>query len=345
MQVNVSTNNTNVSNRLRTENSLVILGKANTDYLAGEIVYISSSDDIEKDFGVNSSLANSYNITKDLGVNNVYLVNCYNESDYIKAIDKLIQYDFTYIAITDLYMSDKFYNSISKKSTYYLEFILSLFKSTNTTSTLIATDRHSSLYEDIDHYLYDMKDREYEFKNKLASLSNSEDLIVTLNNIRNVAHSNIVLACMLLKAYPSEYPKNLSYSVEYDVDKRDLYGLNMVNFKFNHSSKDLGVENLINYRREEDIYKNVIINRVIKATISKLNFDKYKGLLFNTYVKIQIENEASTILNKLKGSMFKEYTLKDIKFIKTGLASGCICIAFSIIPYGTFDSLDIIMEV
>ena len=84
---------------------------------------------------------------------------------------------------------------------------------------------------------------------------------------------------------------------------------------------------------------------VIKSTIKSIDLESYKGKLYNQYTALQIESTVNNSLKELKGVLFKEYIINKIGFKKTEIAAGAIIIDFSIVPYGTLESLNIIMGV
>ena len=76
-----------------------------------------------------------------------------------------------------------------------------------------------------------------------------------------------------------------------------------------------------------------------------MNLDSYKGKLYNLYTKLQLENTTKTILNKLKGILFKDYKIEKIGFENITKTSGYVYVEISIQPYGTFETVKIVMGV
>ena len=88
-------------------------------------------------------------------------------------------------------------------------------------------------------------------------------------------------------------------------------------------------------RLYEDVYKNALIDTLIKSILRLLDFDKYKGRLYNAYIKLQIERSVKDTLDDLKG----------IYFVKTEDTAGYIYIELLIMPYGFMEYIDVVMEV
>ena len=90
------------------EKKILIAGSSLSSYKAKEIVKPADKEEAFNLFG-QSSLYEAYETLFDLGVTNVYLSNCYNRSDYLKLIDKVIHYDFDYFVPIDIFFRDTFY--------------------------------------------------------------------------------------------------------------------------------------------------------------------------------------------------------------------------------------------
>ena len=95
-----------------------------------------------------------YDITKDI---NIYTVNCLLYTDVIEIIDDLIHYNFDFIVPLDIYLRDTFINPVTNQITYFIAYYLERLGITNNKTIIIATERKSDLYNDIDAYLLDMK--------------------------------------------------------------------------------------------------------------------------------------------------------------------------------------------
>jgi hypothetical protein len=163
--------------------------------------------------------------------------------------------------------------------------------------------------------------------------------------LSNVEYSNIRLACELVKCTPGTYPSNISETAVYDYDSFDFTQNDMCYFKNNILSSDCSIENLLNMRTVKDAYKSVIVDMIIKYIRRNLDLSKYSGKFFNKYIKVQINNDLNAFMNRLSGVMIKNYTIKSIDFVLTGPNVGNVLIEIEITPRGTFETLQINLEV
>lgn len=352
--MNISVSSSSISNEILNLNSskkILIAGPALSNYKAREIVLPADKDEALNLFG-QSELYNAYVLLKDLDVNNIYLSNCYSRSDYIRLSDKIIHYDFDYFIPINLYLSDKFYNPLIDADQYYAEYFLEQFALVNSLTTTIMTERHASLYEDFDHFIFEMNHIESEFTqefsyNKSTFLEvNGNNLNFIYNNLDDIPYSNVVLGALYVNRDYAKYLSALTnVSTIFDIDQNDVQGLRAMYFKRNYYAGNTTVENPMNFRKTADIYANALIDDVIKRAIKSIDLEKFKGKLYNQYIAVQIESEVIKALNSMKGKLFKEYTINRIGFKKTDATSGYIVIDYSFIPYGTLESINVVMGV
>lgn len=352
MNINVSSNNIPQEIKdLNNTKKILIIGGALSDLKAREILIPSGKEDALSLYG-NSELYNAYCLLFDLGVETIYTANCFYESDYIRIIDKIIHYDFDYLIPIGIYLSDKFYNPLNDKDEYYISYMLEQLSTVNSLTTIIATERHASLYEDFDSYTFDMANKELDFFNfhiaeKTSLLEDyGNNLNFVYNNLKEIPYSNVVLGALYCTRDYANYFNSLTdMSVEFDINNTDIYGLKAMYFKFNYYTKDITIENAFNFKKTNDIYSNALIDDVIKRTIKSIDLSVYKGRLFNPYISIQIESEIVKKLNSLKGKLFKQYKIEKIAFKKTDPSAGYIVVNYSIVPFGTLENINIIMGV
>lgn len=353
--MNINVNSANLNKELFNINSkkkILLAGPAINNHKAREIILPANKDEVFALYG-NSELYKAYCLLIDtIGISNVYISNCFANSDYIRLTDKIIHYDFDYFVPIGIYFGDKFYNPIEDKDQYYIEYILKQLALVNSLTTLIMTERHASLYEDFDHYTISMNDIETNFRDSF-DFETSEfldtygnNLIFIYNNLEDIPYANVILAGLFASRDYAKYLSALKMSKAiYDIDYFDVMGLRAMYFKNNTYTNNVTVENALNFRKTQDIYSNALIDDVIKSTIKSINLESYKGKLYNQYTALQIESTVNNSLKELKGVLFKEYIINKIGFKKTELAAGAIIIDFSIVPYGTLESLNVIMGV
>lgn len=330
---------------------ILLAGKAFTNHKAREIINPINKEEALSIYG-EGDLYDAYCLLYELGVTNIYTVNCFAESDYIRLIDKLIHYDFDYFIPINIYLSDKFYNPIIDENQYYASYFLEQLNNVESLTTIIMTERHASLYEDFDHYSISMTNIENEFVNSYTLCKSNlleqygNNLNFIYNNLENVPFGNVILGALYCTRNYAEYLNSLQGTkTVYEIDSNDVFGLKAMYFKYNHYSNTTTIENTFNFKNTNDIYSNALIDDVIKRTIKEVDLSAFKGKLYNPYVAIQIETEAKKKLNRLKGSLFRRYEIDKITFKKTDKTSGYIVASYSIQPYGTLENINIIMGV
>lgn len=338
---------------LNLNNSLLIIGKAANNNLSEELLKAKNVEEIYETFG-DSELSRAAEYALKIGLTEVYLYNTFETENYLTIADKFIHYEFSYIVPIGIYLSDTFYNPITKSTMLYADFYVSSLAS-DTCSTIIMTDRHAELYEDLDHYLIAMEDVIYKIKdehqtNSLYSANPNDinkwtNLIFVSNMLTNVEYSNIRLACELIKSTPGSYPTSIPEKAVYDYDSFDFTQNEMCYFKNNILSNGCSIENLLNMRIKQDAYKSVIVDMIIKYIRRNLDLSNYSGRFFTKYTKLQINNEIKAFMNQITGSMIKKYSIKSIDFVLTGPNVGNVLIETEITPRGTFETLQVNLEV
>lgn len=352
MSVNVSSANTRksvISNS--SKRKILLIGPGINSNKSREIILPSSTEEVLSLYG-NSDLYESYSLLQTLNIDNIYVCNCFSNSDYIRLMDKIIHYDFDFLIPIGIYFGDTFYNPIDNEDQYYAEYMLKQLSIVSSLTTVIMTEKHASLYEDFDHFTIEMSTVETEFTSKYDYDTSKflelygNNLIFVYNNLTNVSYANVVLAALFCNRQASNYFPSLKMNEAiFHLDNIDMIGLRAMYFKNNLYAKTVTVENPFNFKKTQDIYSNVLIDDVIKRTIKNINLDHYKGKLYNQYTSLQIESSINKSLKDLKGVLFKEYIINKIGFKKTDVTAGCIIIDFSIVPYGTLETLNVIMGV
>lgn len=337
-----------------TKNNILLLGSSSTEKERCNIINPRGIYNAAMLYGTDSDLYKAYyecfSITEEY---NIFTVNCKTYSDFLNIMDLVLHYNFSFVVPMGIKMEDTFYNENSKQYEYYIDYFMYLIEEYQSITTIIMTSNHAKHYNDIDEFLnYNNKVLEdyythtaYDNDNYLLYSRNGSDIIFVINNLVDVAYSNAILAAQLSLSNFTEYPKNIDYATYYDIDKSDAGNNSYAYHKYNYLSNNTSIDNLVNMRLYEDVYKNALVDSVIKSIFRLLDFDKYRGRLYNAYVKLQIERSAKAILDDLKGSHFKNYEIKNIGFVKTEDTSGYIYIELLIMPYGFMEYIDVIMEV
>lgn len=332
-----------INKKIDIHKSIVLLGAAHTNYKRAEVEMHSSLSIVESLYG-NSKLTSCFKDIQKVGIKSVFLVNVKTSSDYIKAIQTLKHYNFSYIIPIDIMFSDSFYNSNEKKQQYYLEYFIEELSSNNN-SLIIMTDMHASLYENTDSYLLDMNQKIKTFKREnKSSLRLGRNFCFVCNMLESYSNSNVILGAVLAYTDTGKYPLFDFGNSVFDISEVDVFENEMIYFQNNYLTETT-VENLNNFRTEYDCLKNININNVIRYIDNQLDFSQYKGKLFSEFIKNNIYKEIDNFLNKIKGSAIRDFKINEIFFIKTNIGSGIIICDFVIVPINSIEEYNILLEV
>ena len=337
-----------------TKNNILLLGKADTHEERCNIINPNGVHNAAMLYGPNSELCQAYSqclsITQEC---NIFTVNCRTYSDYLDTMDSVLHYNFSYVVPMGLKLDDTFFNNYTNKYEYYIDYFMYLIEEYQCYTTIIMTSDHASNFESIDKFLDHNNKilREYfthtakDNDNYALYSKNGSDIIFVMNNLQDVKYANAILASQLSIEDYTSYPQDVDYKTYYDIYKTDVKNTSCAYHKFNHLTNKSSIDNLVNMRLYEDVYKNALIDTMIKSIFRMLDFDKYRGRLYNAYIKLQIQNTAKSILENMKGQYFKNYEIKNIGFVKTADAAGYIYIELLIMPYGFMEYINVVMEV
>ena len=234
-----------------------------------------------------------------------------------------------------------------KKINNFFAYYLERLGITENSSTLIATDYASDLYETIDKYLYDMNKVYDGFLTNSSDILSSygNNLIFVLNNLEGNKYPHVITAATLSICGFNEYPKDIKIPTHFDIDYSDMPNKSFCFHKHHSVAGTTSIEQLNNMSLVNNVYKKVLIDILVKHIVSKLDFSEFSGSLFNPYIKVQIDTKAKRIMKELSKYAFVDYKIKNISFIKTGIGVGRIAIDVAVVPYSTVEVINIFMEV
>ena len=338
--INVSTAVATNYNNIDLENSILILGAADTNYKENIITKFNSLLEVEDCEGDNSDLTLAYKEAISLKAENVYLCNCFKVTDYITIINTLIDIDFEYI-VPLFSFSDSF--TTSDNNHMYLSEFYSNMLSDNI-SQLIITEKHASLYENIDSYIKTMNLIANNFKSHCFNkLYNGENLSFVLNNLQNYKFANVVLASILSLTNLKYYPMVNVGDVVFDLNENDFYGNEIAFFSYNNLTNTT-IENFKNFEDKSAPEKYVLIQLIKQKVLRSLNLDEYKGKLFTPYLQIALSNSINSIMQKHVGNIIESYQLGDIDYIKEKDNTVTIYLNINIKPYNSIEEINIRLE-
>lgn len=323
--------------------TLLIMGAGNTSYRLNEIAYFDSQTAVENLYGT-SELTDAFIAAKKIGAPHVFLANIQYDTDYIDMVDIIKQHDFTYIAPIGIKFSDTFYNPLLQRTMTYTElYTEQIGESSN--ALLMMTDNQASLYEDVDAFLKDMFVKITSFKNiAQKAILYGRNVCLVGNNLVDHRYANLTLAAAMCVTPLGEYPSFNFGKAVFDIDDFDVGSNELIYFK-NNILVPTSVENLKNFRKEQDAAKIVNIDKVIKFIDRELDFTSYQGKMFTDYVKLKLYNSLKEFFEGNRNVSIRDYKIQSIEFVKTSAGAGRIVIRITIVPINSLEGFDIAMEV
>lgn len=329
------------ANNKNTDNSILIIGKGSTEYKNKEILKANDLTSVKYCYGDDSELTEAYKEAIDIGATNIYLCNCYLSTDYISVLNNICSEEYSYI--TPLFNFSDTYTTNTNRKVYLCEIYSNSIGSRLT--QLIFTDKHASLYEDIDYYLNDMTSIYNTFKTySINRLEYGDNFCFILNNLKKYNFANVALASILSQSNLKEYPQMDVGDVVFDIVKNDVYGQELIYFAYNILSKTT-IENFLNFRTINDAEKFVPVHLIIQQIKRKIDFSSFSGKLLTPYMRIQLENAINDNMSQFVSVLIESYKLININYVTTKDNAVIIKIYLTIKPYNSIEEVSFSMEV
>ena len=116
-------------------------------------------------------------------------------------------------------------------------------------------------------------------------------------------------------------------------------------YKYHPISNYSSIEQLLNFRPVDDVYKKILIDILVKHVVKQLDLSEFNGTLYNPYVKVRIDTKVNKIMSNMKNIVFQDYKIKSIAFEKVDIGVGNIIIDISIVPFSLLEKINILLEV
>lgn len=340
MEISFSSKTEQSSSIIPSHSSILILGKGDSEYKNLKITYPKNIAEVQENYGNNSELTKAYIEAKKIGAEEVYICNCFKITDYVQAIELISQNDFAFVC--PLFTFSTTYTN-SNKEYYFAEIYAEALS--ESFSNLMLTEKHASLYEDINHYLTAMKSINYSFKDTcMERMSNGQSMNFVLNNLKDYKYANVVLASIISLSTLRYYPQKDVGEVVFDIIKDDIIDHEISFFAYDILAKTT-IENLLNYHNENTAEKMLLISIIKNRINMTLDYEQFTGQLLNPYTKIKLTNYTNEVLNKFCGILIEEYSLDKIDFVKGNPGEINIDIYMSIKPYGSIEFISMKVEV
>lgn len=321
--------------------NMLIIGKAATDYGLGEIIYSESYEDVVEKYG-ESDLSQAFKDAQNIGAKYIFLMNLRKDQDYFDALEVIRQSDFTYIAFATLMLSDSFQDiSHGGEKHSFFAYILGTLGRQHS-STLIVTDKHASMYEDIDSYLDDMRDICSNFLNRCSERANLQNIIFVANNLANYKMSSVPLAAALCSSPVNEYPLSQKFGKAiFRIDPWDNPD-DMTYFR-SDQARETTVENLVNLLQVYAPEKVVFIDRILKYIHRDMDFTNFKGRLYSSYQKMLFKQTLIKYLDALS-FIVKEYAIISIEALTDTPGSIILQATIDVVPISCLERCQITVE-
>lgn len=340
MDINFINNNQETQTYITSHNSILILGKGDSEYKNLKITYPKNIAEAQEFYGEYSELTKAYIEAKKLGAEEVYVCNCYKITDYVQAIDLVAQSDFAFVC--PLFTFSTTYTNGNNE--YYFAELYSEALS-ESFSNLLFTEKHASLYEDITHFLTSMKSINYAFKDSsLERMSNGQSMAFVLNNLKDYKYANVVLASIISLSSLRYYPQKDIGEVVFDITSEDVIDHEFVYFAYDILAGTT-IENLLDYHNERTPEKMLLINIIKNRINMALDYEQFTGELMNPYTKIKLKNYTASVMNTFQDVIIQEYNVDRIEFVKAGSLELNINIYMTIKPYHSIEYISMKVEV
>lgn len=323
-------------------NILLIIGEASTNYRLGDIFTPRSLKELLTVFG-ECQLTECYEMAINKGLKHVFVANAKTQNDYLNIASVASYYSFAYITLIDRYLSDTFFDGFNNKLIYYADLLLS-YVDENT--TIFITEDSANLYEDIDHYLLEMYKKHDAFMLKSTEINYSpSNLVFCLDNINSNIPTSFIVCLSLLTSPSYDYPIiDTFYETTYDLDTWDIR-FNACYLK--NIAGQTTVENLINFSENTEIIKFVPIDRILKNIRRELDLSKYTSRLFNEVLKVNIYKDLESYLKSKINVYISDFKIENIRVEVNEIEerfSVNIILDFTIIPLFTIEAFKFILE-
>lgn len=323
--------------------NMVIAAKADTRYAVGSPVYMEDEGEAEELYGKDSLLVEAFKIAHSLGVKDIFLMNTQKHQDLLNAQEVFDQNDFAYVVPVGIKFSDTFVDITngSEKTNFYA-YLLNRTRIRSRT-VYVVTDKHASLYEDLDSFIADMNYAEELFLWNCYLETNRTNLIFCANNLEKTEYANLYLAAALCTTDASEYPTADFGPAIFNIDEWDMKK-SWAYFK-NHALEPTTVENLLNMADPHSPNKIVTVNRILNIIERELDFSEFLGQNYTPYKDMLIQQKLNKYLGGLLGYLLYSYKINSVKAYKGSPSTVTVVCNYTICPKNTTESISLKKEV
>ena len=315
--------------------SILFSGKAKTLASICEPQTFNTYEEAYEYFG-DCELVDAYKTAKAFGVEDVYLVNMQEKTDHIDFVELVENVPVDYFVPLDIHINDRFYDLVDGA---YLHYAVDYMTRMSPMSkvTVLFTDEHASLYEDIDEYLGAVRKGRDAIYKQTATQNGGSRIAYVANNLLNYPFANVALGCLLETTGVLDAIKyaGLGNSV-FDLSIEDMGDMEVAYFRTDVDGIAHG-ENLLNFAPNSSVVKSILVDRLLKYIDAYINVDQYIGRLNRPYIQNLIRNAIDKAFEALKKSRYvKDYEILNVEFVRqTNYTYSVIVNAAISIPFST----------
>ncbi len=292
--------------------SILIIGKSDIRG-AGIIKNFKKYEDVVDYYGEDSTITKAYYNAKFIGVQTIFTTVFSSYSDFTNIANILSQNDFGYIVPVDIYISQDYNNPYRGNiRTSYLQYLLEQMPY-DSNNIFVVTDKHASLYEDMDAFITDMHNKIVKLKDRILKTTNLRNLIYVDNNLKDYDWANVVVASLLAVSDIPDYPaipEDISLGepiftiAPIDVTDEQVYFAE-------HVDNKVTVENLLNFDTKGTL-KPVVVDKIIRYMLRQFNFNEFIGKPYNELRRTRIQNKLRQYLENWKGYVIRKYQIDSV---------------------------------
>lgn len=326
--------------------NILILGYGGNSRNIGIIKNIDTYNHLCDLYNSDSNLAEVYKILSDFGCTDISVMNLSMDdiNSYVDAIEIIKQFDFKYVIPADVYIGNTYYDTTTCTNIHLLDYMVKTMYGCNET-VIVATDKHASLYEDIDNFLDDMAVIESGIEGAIGLKNHGENLLFVANNLEDFKFANAVLVAAIDRTAVNQYPVSDKFgNAIFDIDFADIKNNSMIYFR-SHDDRSTTIENLLNLNSKVKPQKIVTINRILKYMLREMDFSEFDGKFYTDYQKLQVKKKLIKYMDIYTGFILTDYKINSVDFYKTGPSVGIIVSKISVWPINCFESCDLKVQI
>lgn len=324
---------------------ILLIGSADSLFGLNQILKQESVTKVSSLYGADSAIAKAFSLKEAFQNTEVYIANVHSKKEALVIMGSIKHFNFDYIVPLDIKFSEQGQDIQTEEVVSFADILLS-YVAEYSDAVVIMTDNHARDYEHLDHFLDDMNAKLLKIKESLSRLNESRanQLILVANMLNGIDHANALLAFVLSSTVVGNYPIYNYPDAVFDMHVHDIENESLVFFQNNLNAYN-SVENLVNFNLENNVYKLVTVDLVIRDINRNMDLTSLKGQLLNATTKLRIKTLAEEYLASIKNIMIRDFEIEDIQITTNQDYTYNIFVVIRILPINSLESCEILIEV